>query len=381
MTTRNVPWWGIASSGAAGVLMAAGWTIGASLQSRPYDPTADTVSALAGIGATDRWVMTLAFALVSACDIVTGLALRQARMAGRLILMAGGIAGILVAAYRCTWETVHRDRTSCGRRQGSPHWRHGRWPLPVAVRGAHLLSAGLGPVSSAPGQDVEGDRYLDGAVRERPREELLGPGEAAQDGVPVHCQATSRFAINQLRDNSFGNPRWSGVGRFLESIIRCVEARNAEPACTACRGRGWKFSQAARKSAVPRVFAPRRRLAQRPAGPVDLVDEPAAVLRRSVLRRSVLRRSAISSRSRPATPRCRRARARAQGRPSQHLRPADHGREGSRLTSSNRSQPLVWRNELWFSFNIDVKAGYRMVSNERWRSPRVQPVRLLEEFI
>jgi hypothetical protein len=87
--------------------MAAGWTIGASLQSRPYDPTADTVSALAGIGATDRWVMTLAFALVGACDIVTGLALRQARMAGRLILMAGGIAGILVGrtgahGRRCT---------------------------------------------------------------------------------------------------------------------------------------------------------------------------------------------------------------------------------------------------------------------------------------
>jgi hypothetical protein len=99
MNTRNVPWWGIVSSAVPPVLLAAGWTIAASLQSGPYDPVADTVSALAGTGATDRWLMTLAFVIAGACDIVTGLALRPARTAGRLILMAGGAAGILVAAF------------------------------------------------------------------------------------------------------------------------------------------------------------------------------------------------------------------------------------------------------------------------------------------
>ena len=99
MSVRGVPWWGIVSSAVPPVLLATGWTIAGFLQSRPYDPVADTVSALAGIGATDRWVMTLAFALAGACEIVTGLALRPARPAGRLILMAGGIAGILVAAF------------------------------------------------------------------------------------------------------------------------------------------------------------------------------------------------------------------------------------------------------------------------------------------
>ena len=94
-----MPWWGIVSSALPPVLLAAGWTIAASLQSRPYDPVADTVSALAGIGATDRWVMTLAFAIAGVCEIVTGLALRTARTAGRLVLVAGGTAGILVAAY------------------------------------------------------------------------------------------------------------------------------------------------------------------------------------------------------------------------------------------------------------------------------------------
>ncbi len=99
MSVRDVPWWGGMSSAVPPVVLAAGWTIAASLQSRPYDPVADTVSALAGTGATDRWVMTLAFAMAGACEIVTGLALRPARTAGRLILTAGGTAGILVAEF------------------------------------------------------------------------------------------------------------------------------------------------------------------------------------------------------------------------------------------------------------------------------------------
>lgn len=97
MSVHDVPWWGRLSSAAPPVLLAAGWTIAASLQTSVYDPVADTVSALAGTGATDRWVMTLAFAMAGACEIVTGLALRSARMAGRLILISGGTAGVLVA--------------------------------------------------------------------------------------------------------------------------------------------------------------------------------------------------------------------------------------------------------------------------------------------
>ncbi len=110
----DVPWWGRVSAAAPPVLLAAAWTIAASLQSSAYDPVADTVSALAGTGATDRWVMTLAFAMAGACEIVTGLALRPARTAGRLILITGGTAGVLVAGPPYTRGTVHRDRTSCG---------------------------------------------------------------------------------------------------------------------------------------------------------------------------------------------------------------------------------------------------------------------------
>jgi Protein of unknown function (DUF998) len=59
---------------------------------------ADTVSALAAPGAADRWVMTLTFVVVGVCYLVTALALRAAGTAGRLILVTGAVAGMLVAA-------------------------------------------------------------------------------------------------------------------------------------------------------------------------------------------------------------------------------------------------------------------------------------------
>jgi hypothetical membrane protein len=94
---RGVAWWGAISGVAAPVLLIGGWTVAAGLQPR-FDPVADTVSALAAIGATDRWVMSLAFVLVGACYILTALALRSAKTVGRLTLIGGAIAGMLVAA-------------------------------------------------------------------------------------------------------------------------------------------------------------------------------------------------------------------------------------------------------------------------------------------
>jgi hypothetical membrane protein len=94
---RGVPWWGVISAVAAPVLLIGGWTVAAGLQPR-FDPVADTVSALAAIGATDRWLMTLVFLLVGLSYVVTALALRPAGTAGRLILIAGAVAGMLVAA-------------------------------------------------------------------------------------------------------------------------------------------------------------------------------------------------------------------------------------------------------------------------------------------
>ena len=95
---RGVPWWGAVCSAAAPVLLTVGSTIGGRFQPRPYNAMTSTVSALAALGAADRWVMTLAFAAAGACEVATGLALRPAALAGRLILVTGGAAGLLVAA-------------------------------------------------------------------------------------------------------------------------------------------------------------------------------------------------------------------------------------------------------------------------------------------
>jgi hypothetical membrane protein len=98
MIVPGVPWWGVISSAGSPVLLAGGWTVAASLQPRGFNAIADTISVLAGVGATDRWLMTSALAGVGACYVVTGLALRPAARPGRLILMAVGVATLLVAA-------------------------------------------------------------------------------------------------------------------------------------------------------------------------------------------------------------------------------------------------------------------------------------------
>jgi hypothetical membrane protein len=93
-----VAWWGVLSAAIAPALLIGGWTVAAALQPSSFDAMTRTVSSLAALGATDRWVMTAVLAAVGGCDVITGLALRSAATAGRLILVAGGAAGILVAA-------------------------------------------------------------------------------------------------------------------------------------------------------------------------------------------------------------------------------------------------------------------------------------------
>jgi len=80
------------------VLIVGGWTVAAGLQTHHFDPVSGSISALAAVGATDRWVMTLALLSTGVCHVITGLALRPAAPAGRLILMIGGVAVMMVAA-------------------------------------------------------------------------------------------------------------------------------------------------------------------------------------------------------------------------------------------------------------------------------------------
>ncbi len=96
---RRIPWWAVASAGVAPVLLIGGWSLAEARQPPGYNPIRDTISALAALGATDRWVMTSALAGLGACHVVTATGLRPARRGGRIVLGAGGAATVLVAAF------------------------------------------------------------------------------------------------------------------------------------------------------------------------------------------------------------------------------------------------------------------------------------------
>lgn len=96
---RRTPWWGVASSAAAPVLLIGGWTVAARLQPGGFDPVVETISALAAHGADHRLVMTAALAGLGACHLTTALALRPAALPGRVVLGVGGVATALVAAF------------------------------------------------------------------------------------------------------------------------------------------------------------------------------------------------------------------------------------------------------------------------------------------
>jgi hypothetical membrane protein len=95
---RHPPRWLLFSAAAALVFLIGGWTAAAALQPPSYDPLRDTISSLAGLGASDRWVMTAAIALLGMCHVVTALGLGAAAIAGRLVYLTGGFAMLAVCA-------------------------------------------------------------------------------------------------------------------------------------------------------------------------------------------------------------------------------------------------------------------------------------------
>lgn len=96
---RPVGWWVPVSSALAPVALVGGWTLAARLQPAAYDPLRDTISALAAHGASDRWLMTGALAVLGGCHVLTAVGLRTARPLGRLVLGAGGVSTALVAVF------------------------------------------------------------------------------------------------------------------------------------------------------------------------------------------------------------------------------------------------------------------------------------------
>ncbi|MEV6812143.1 DUF998 domain-containing protein [Micromonospora sp. NPDC051296] len=96
---RVVPGWALASAVAAPMLLVGGWTLGAARQPGGFDQVTGTISALAAVGATDRWIMTLGLAGLGLCHCVTAAGLRPFAPAGRALLALGGVGTLAVAAF------------------------------------------------------------------------------------------------------------------------------------------------------------------------------------------------------------------------------------------------------------------------------------------
>lgn len=94
-----MPGWAVVSSAAAPVFLIGGWRLAAARQLGGFDPVSQTISALAGHGANDRWIMTAALAGVGVCHTLTATGLRSAAVAGRALLATGGVATIVLAAF------------------------------------------------------------------------------------------------------------------------------------------------------------------------------------------------------------------------------------------------------------------------------------------
>ena len=97
-TDLRAPWWVVCAAALAPILLIGGWTIAATFQPPTYLWTRDTISALARIGAPERWFMTTAFAGLGVCYLLIAFGLRAAAPLGRMVLFIGGGTTILVSA-------------------------------------------------------------------------------------------------------------------------------------------------------------------------------------------------------------------------------------------------------------------------------------------
>jgi hypothetical membrane protein len=93
----TVPGWAMASAALSPLVMIVGWLAAEALQPPSYSPLRSTISGLAGLGGTDRWIMTCALILVGACYFVTAAGLPGVRVPARIVLMVAGLSSIGIA--------------------------------------------------------------------------------------------------------------------------------------------------------------------------------------------------------------------------------------------------------------------------------------------
>jgi hypothetical membrane protein len=92
-----VPGWAMASAALSPVVMIGGWLAAEALQPPSYSPVRSTISGLAGLGGTDRWIMISALFVVGAGYFVTAAGLPGVRVPARIVLMVAGLSSIGIA--------------------------------------------------------------------------------------------------------------------------------------------------------------------------------------------------------------------------------------------------------------------------------------------
>jgi hypothetical membrane protein len=89
--------WTVVSTALTPLVMLAAWLIAEALQPPSYSPLQSSISGLAALGATDRWIVTSALLLVGAAYFVTAGCLPSLRMPARAVLLIAGVSSIGIA--------------------------------------------------------------------------------------------------------------------------------------------------------------------------------------------------------------------------------------------------------------------------------------------
>jgi Protein of unknown function (DUF998) len=95
---RPAPGWVLVTAGLAPVLVIGGPLVAGALQPTSYSPLRDTVSALAGQGGTQPWIVTTALFAVGGCYLATAVGLAGLRFPARILLAVAGLCSIGIAA-------------------------------------------------------------------------------------------------------------------------------------------------------------------------------------------------------------------------------------------------------------------------------------------
>ena len=89
--------WAAVSTALAPLVMLGAWLVAEALQPPSYSPLHSSISGLAALGATDRWIVTSALFLVGACYFVSAGCLPSLRRSARIVLLIAGISSIGIA--------------------------------------------------------------------------------------------------------------------------------------------------------------------------------------------------------------------------------------------------------------------------------------------